>query len=128
MPLLGLAGGMHDDFDLTGEVAIVTGGGSGIGAAVARGLAEAGASVVPAARTAADVEDVAADIREEGGEDRGVSADQRASASVRWTTSWPTASASVSKATRSAGSSAAATSRETMNSGVERPTVPNRGW
>ena len=75
MPLLGLAGGMHDDFDLTGEVAIVTGGGSGIGAAVARGLAEAGASVVPAARTEADVEEVAADIREDGGEARGVSAD-----------------------------------------------------
>jgi 2-dehydro-3-deoxy-D-gluconate 5-dehydrogenase len=37
-------------FDLTGKVAIVTGGNGGIGLGMARGLAKAGARVVVAAR------------------------------------------------------------------------------
>jgi 2-deoxy-D-gluconate 3-dehydrogenase len=41
-----------DLFDLSGRVAIVTGGNGGIGLGMARGLAEAGASVVVAARDA----------------------------------------------------------------------------
>jgi len=40
-------------FDLSGRVAIVTGGNGGIGLGMARGLAEAGAAVVVAARNAA---------------------------------------------------------------------------
>ncbi|MFI4949186.1 MAG: SDR family NAD(P)-dependent oxidoreductase, partial [Alphaproteobacteria bacterium] len=39
-------------FDLTGRVAIVTGGNGGIGLGMARGLAQAGATVVIAARNA----------------------------------------------------------------------------
>ena len=39
-------------FDLTGRVAIVTGGNGGIGLGMARGLAQAGAAVVVAARNA----------------------------------------------------------------------------
>jgi citronellol/citronellal dehydrogenase len=43
-------------YDLTGRVAIVTGGGTGIGAATARLLARHGADVVIAARTVEDLE------------------------------------------------------------------------
>jgi len=50
-----------------------------------------------------------------------------ASESVRCTASSPTAYASASNPRRSARSRAFATSRETMNSGVDLPTVPNRG-
>jgi 7-alpha-hydroxysteroid dehydrogenase len=48
---------------LDGKVAIVTGAGRGIGAATALGLAEAGADVVLAARTAAQLEAVAEQAR-----------------------------------------------------------------
>ena len=40
-------------FDLTGRVALVTGGSKGLGKAMARGFAEAGADVVIASRTEA---------------------------------------------------------------------------
>jgi dehydrogenase/reductase SDR family protein 4 len=49
--------------DLTGKVAIVTGCGKGIGKAIALELAQAGASVVVASRTEAEIEAVAEEIR-----------------------------------------------------------------
>ena len=49
-------------FDLSGKVAVVTGGGRGLGRAIARGLREAGATVVLAGRTAATLEAVAAEL------------------------------------------------------------------
>jgi 7-alpha-hydroxysteroid dehydrogenase len=55
-----------DAFDLTGRVAIITGAGKGIGAAIARSFAEAGAAVAISARTAGDLEAVAADVRAAG--------------------------------------------------------------
>jgi NAD(P)-dependent dehydrogenase (short-subunit alcohol dehydrogenase family) len=49
-------------FDLGGKVAIVTGGGRGLGRTIALGLAEHGADVVVVSRTAAQVEKVAGEI------------------------------------------------------------------
>ena len=51
---------------LEGKTAVVTGGGRGIGAAIARELAEVGARVVVAARTGAEVEQVAAELDRAG--------------------------------------------------------------
>ena len=52
-----------DQFRLDGQVAVVTGGGRGIGEGIALGLAEAGADVVLAARRAEEIEAVAEKVR-----------------------------------------------------------------
>lgn len=57
---------MTQNFSLNGKVAIVTGGGRGIGKAIALGLAEAGADVAVASRTPDDLEKVAAQIQQMG--------------------------------------------------------------
>jgi NAD(P)-dependent dehydrogenase (short-subunit alcohol dehydrogenase family) len=54
--------------DLTGKVAVVTGASRGIGAAVARAFAAAGARLVLASRKLDGLEAVAADLRAAGGE------------------------------------------------------------
>lgn len=54
-------------FDLSDDVAVVTGAGRGIGEGIAHTLADAGAAVVCAARRADEVQRVAADIRAKGG-------------------------------------------------------------
>lgn len=69
-------------FDLSGKIAIVTGSGKGIGKALALGLAEAGAKVVVSARTSADIEATAEDIRALGGESLPVPTDVRNSEQV----------------------------------------------
>jgi len=53
-------------FDLTGKIAIVTGGNQGIGLGITRGLAGAGATVVIANRRAAEGQKAAAALQKEG--------------------------------------------------------------
>ncbi|MGW6422490.1 SDR family oxidoreductase [Nocardia sp. NPDC055053] len=55
-----------DHFRLDGRVAVVTGAGRGLGAAIATGFAEAGADVVIAARTEADLRRVAEQVETTG--------------------------------------------------------------
>lgn len=54
-------------FRIDGQVALVTGAGRGIGAEIALQLARAGAELVLVARTAAELQEVAARIESEGG-------------------------------------------------------------
>ncbi len=57
---------MAINIDLAGKTALVTGAGRGIGRAIAVGLAEAGADVCVTARTVAEIDETAAQIRSLG--------------------------------------------------------------
>jgi len=62
-------------FSLSGRVAVITGSGRGLGRAIAKGVAEAGAAVVTSARTKAESDSAAAEIGAAGGRAISVPAD-----------------------------------------------------
>jgi NAD(P)-dependent dehydrogenase (short-subunit alcohol dehydrogenase family) len=62
-------------FELSGKVALVTGGAGGIGSAQALGLADAGADVIVASRKLENLEKVADEIRAKGRKSLAVSVD-----------------------------------------------------
>src|SRR5205085_8428455 len=65
----------HASLELNGRTAVVVGGTSGIGLAIARGMAEAGADVVPTSRRAEQVEAAANEIEARGRRSLRVTAD-----------------------------------------------------
>lgn len=69
--------------DLAGKTAVVTGAGRGIGSATAQALAEAGASVLVAARTKGDIDSVAAQLKSKGHKALAATVDVTKPASVR---------------------------------------------
>ncbi|MFF8862833.1 SDR family NAD(P)-dependent oxidoreductase [Streptomyces sp. NPDC015139] len=74
---------LSDLFALDGRVAVVTGGSSGIGRAIAGALARAGASVVVVARTEAQLEETVEELTADGCRAARVAADLSVRAGVR---------------------------------------------
>lgn len=62
-------------FDLTGQVALVTGGSRGLGLQIAEALGEAGAKIMLTSRKAADLEEAAAELQAKGIDARWIAAD-----------------------------------------------------
>jgi len=69
--------------ELTGKIAVVIGGTSGIGRAIAHGLAEAGADVVPTSRRQEQVETTACEIEERGRRSLRITSDVKDRASLQ---------------------------------------------
>ncbi len=67
----------YPDFRLDGQVAVVTGASKGIGRDLAKALADAGASVAVAARDLDALEELAGEIRADGGQAMAVALDIR---------------------------------------------------
>ena len=65
---------MTNVFDLSGKVAVITGASKGIGEAIARIFAQYGAKVVISSRKQADLDELAKEITNDGGECIGIAA------------------------------------------------------
>ena len=70
-------------FDLTGQVALVTGGSRGLGLQMAHALGEAGAKVMLTSRKAADLEEATAELQAAGIDARWIAADSSEPEQVR---------------------------------------------
>jgi NAD(P)-dependent dehydrogenase (short-subunit alcohol dehydrogenase family) len=70
-------------FDLTGQIALVTGGSRGLGLQMAEALGEAGAKVMLTARKAAELEEGVAELQAKGIDARWVAADSSDPAGVQ---------------------------------------------
>ena len=71
-------------FDLTGKVALVTGGNGGLGLAMAKGLAQAGAGIVVAARDEKKTAQALSEIRALGARAEGVVVDVTQEAQIKY--------------------------------------------
>jgi NAD(P)-dependent dehydrogenase (short-subunit alcohol dehydrogenase family) len=78
-----VSGGVHNFFDLSGKVAIVTGASRGLGQYMARALARAGADLVVTARKKEHTDAFVEEVRGLGRKAAGLSLDVRDEASIR---------------------------------------------
>jgi gluconate 5-dehydrogenase len=74
---------VQDLFDLSGQVALVTGGSRGLGLQMAEALGEAGAKIMLSSRKAADLEEAVAHLQARGIDARWIAADASDEAQAR---------------------------------------------
>ena len=111
---------VHELFDLTGRVAVVTGGTRGLGRAIVDVLAAAGADIVVSSRKPEACEEVAAEIRATG---------RRAVAVACHVAHWDECDASSTPPTRSsAGSTCSSTMPASHRPTPTRPSVTEELW